>query len=311
MTDALPASLFSRLIDDSLDAVVIIDQHCRIRYLNAAMQRLSGYPAEELLGQSLDDLLPPSLGPHHSAYVSDFIGASRESSVLAKVRTFAIRPRAGHMIPIEMKALDLGEVDGVRYFGAFILDLRARRAMEEKNAELLEELARQALSDTLTGLPNRRAFEAAAEQAQARMARSDKPLTVGVADIDHFKSVNDLHGHAAGDAVLRAVARAIRETGRLTDMAARLGGEEFGLLFPEATLEQAVHIAERVRRAVAATSSVTPDGTPLSVTISIGLAPLAPGASFDGALSEADRALYRAKRQGRDQVVAADAIRQP
>ncbi|MDC8759479.1 GGDEF domain-containing protein [Janthinobacterium fluminis] len=305
MTDALPAILLSRLLDDSMDAVIIIDDHCHIRYLNGAMQKLSGYGGGELLGQDLDGLLPDSLGAHHTAYVNGYIEANRVSSVLGKVRTFAIRHRDGHLIPIEMKSIDLGHIGGRRYFGAFMLDVRAQRAMEEKNASLLAQLEQQAMCDALTGLPNRRAFEAAAAQAQARIARSSAPLTVGVADIDHFKSINDQYGHAAGDAVLRAVSQAIREAGRLTDMAARLGGEEFGLLFPDATLEQAVQIAQRVRRAVAATRTTAPDGTPLAVTISIGLAKLAPGGSFDGALSDADKALYRAKHGGRDRVATA------
>ncbi|WP_317201186.1 sensor domain-containing diguanylate cyclase [Janthinobacterium sp.] len=307
MTDALPAILLSRLLDDAMDAVIIIDERCRIRYLNGAMQTLSGYAAGELLGEGLDGLLPDSLDARHGGYVRDYLIAQRASSVLGKVRTFAIRHRDGHTIPIEMKSVDLGVIAGKHYFGAFMLDVRAQRAMEEKNADLLALLERQALCDALTGLPNRRAFEAAAAQAQARIARNAAPLTLGVADIDHFKSINDQHGHAAGDAVLRAVAQALGDAGRLTDMAARLGGEEFGLLFPDASLEQALQIAERVRRAVAATVTTAPDGAPLHVTISIGLAPLAPGGSFDAALSEADKALYRAKHAGRDRVVAAPA----
>ncbi len=305
MTDALPAILLSRLLEDSQDAVIIIDGGCRIRYLNGAMQKLTGYACAELLGQSLDGLLPDAIGVHHDGYVRDYLEADRESSVLGKVRTFAIRHRDGNIIPIEMKSIDLGQVDGRRYFGAFMLDVRAQRAMAEKNANLVAQLERQALCDALTGLPNRRAFESAAEQAQARSGRSGAALTVGVADIDHFKRINDRHGHAAGDAVLRAVAQAMRDVGRLTDMAARLGGEEFGLLFPGATLEQALRIAERLRRAVAATVVTTPEGAELAVTISIGLAALPPGGSVDAALSDADKALYRAKESGRDRVEAA------
>ncbi len=209
------------------------------------------------------------------------------------------------MIPIEMKALDLGVVDGMRYFGAFLLDVRERRELAAKNASLLAQLEQQALYDALTSLPNRRAYEAQAEQAMARAARSGAALTVGVADLDHFKKINDRYGHAVGDAVLRNVAQVLRDTGRVTDVAARMGGEEFGLLFPDATLKQAYKVAERIRAAVAAAVTMLPDGTPLHVTISIGLAPLAKGATLDAAMSEADKALYAAKHQGRNKVVAA------
>ena len=314
MTDALPAAppaalpevLFSRLLEDALDAVIIIDEQCRIRYINGAMQALSGYASGELLGQPLNGLLPDAVAAQHDNHVINYIRSSRPSSVLGKIREFAIRHRNAQMIPIEMKALDLGVVDGMRYFGAFLLDVRERRELAAKNAGLLAQLEQQALYDALTSLPNRRAYEAHAEQAMARAARSGAALTVGVADLDHFKKINDRHGHAVGDAVLRNVARVLRETGRVTDVVARMGGEEFGLLFPDATVKQAYKVAERIRAAVAATVTVLPDGGTLQVTISIGLAPLTKGATLDAAMSEADKALYVAKHQGRNQVVAAE-----
>ena len=313
MTDALPAVrpaalpevLFSRLLEDALDAVIIIDEQCRICYINGAMQTLSGYASGELLGQPLNGLLPDAVAAQHDNMVMHYIRSSRTSSVLGKIREFAIRHRNAQMIPIEMKALDLGMVDGMRYFGAFLLDVRERRELAAKNASLLAQLEQQALCDALTSLPNRRAYEAQAEQAMARAARGGSLLAVGVADLDHFKKINDRHGHAVGDAVLRTVAQVLRDTGRVTDVAARLGGEEFGLLFPDATLDQAGKVAERIRAAVAATPTLLPDGTALHVTMSIGVAMLAPGATLDAAMSDADRALYEAKHQGRNQVVAA------
>ena len=314
MTDALPAVppaalpevLFSRLLEDALDAVIIIDEQCRICYINGAMQTLSGYASGELLGQTLNGLLPDAVAAQHDDMVLAYIRSSRTSSVLGKIREFAIRHRSAQMIPIEMKALDLGMVDGMRYFGAFLLDVRERRELAAKNASLLAQLEQQALQDALTSLPNRRAYEAQAEQAMARAARGGGGvLAVGVADLDHFKKINDRHGHAVGDAVLRTVARVLRDTGRVTDVAARLGGEEFGLLFPDATLAQARKVAERIRAAVAAAPTRLPDGTALHVTMSIGVAALGPGSTLDAAMSEADRALYQAKHQGRNQVVAA------
>ncbi|KAB8043966.1 diguanylate cyclase [Janthinobacterium aquaticum] len=305
LAGTLPAVLFSRLLEDSLDAVVIIDEHCRICYINGAMQSLSGYASGELLGQTLNGLLPDAVAAQHDRMVIDYIRSSRTSSVLGKIREFAIRHRNAQMIPIEMKAMDLGMVDGVRYFGAFLLDVRARRELAEKNASLLAQLEQQALHDALTSLPNRRAYEAQAEQAMARAARSGGPLAVGVADLDHFKKINDRYGHAVGDAVLRTVAQVLRDTARITDLAARLGGEEFGLLFPDATLAQAHGVAERIRAAIANTPTLLPDGTPLQVTMSIGVAALPPGVTLDAAMSEADKALYAAKHQGRNQVASA------
>ena len=170
---ALPEVLFSRLLEDALDAVIIIDEQCRICYINGAMQTLSGYASGELLGQTLNGLLPDAVAAQHDAMVLAYIRSSRTSSVLGKIREFAIRHRNAQMIPIEMKALDLGMVDGMRYFGAFLLDVRERRELAAKNASLLAQLEQQALQDALTSLPNRRAYEAQAEQAMARAARSN------------------------------------------------------------------------------------------------------------------------------------------
>ena len=220
--------------------------------------------------------------------------------LLGAAREFVIRHRSGEMIPIEMKALDLGVVEAVRYFGAFMTDLRPRRQAEAKNAALLDQLERQAMSDTLTALPNRRAFETEASRMLARARRSAAAITVGVADIDHFKKVNDQHGHLVGDEVLCAVSAVIAHAARASDCVACIGGEEFGLLFPGAMPDTARAVAERMRRAIADFPVRTSQGVQLHVTISIGLAPFEGGLSH--ALSQADSALYAAKNGGRNRV---------
>ena len=141
----------------------------------------------------------------------------------------------------------------------------------------------------------------------ARAARSGAALTVGVADLDHFKKINDRYGHAVGDAVLRTVAQALRDTGRITDVAARLGGEEFGLLFPDASLQQAHGWPNASAPPWPPPSHRCPMADELQVTISIGVASLTAGATLDAAMSDADKALYAAKHQGRNKVVAAAA----
>lgn len=302
MIEALPTTIVSRLVEESLDAVMIIDDEGTIRYLNAAMAALSGYAAGDAVGQPLDGLLPQALTEHHSDYLRKFIESNRSSTVLGKVREFAIRHRDGAAIPIEMKALDLGMHEGRRYLGAFLVDLRPRRAMEAQNAALLARLEQLALSDSLTGLPNRRAFEAEARRMNARALRGGAASAVGIADVDHFKSINDKYGHPVGDMVLKAVASAIGKAARNTDFVARTGGEEFGLLFPVATPGQACLVAERIRQAVAATQVEAPDGAQISVTLSIGVAGLEQVGLAD-ALVKADAALYQAKRGGRNRIV--------
>jgi diguanylate cyclase (GGDEF)-like protein/PAS domain S-box-containing protein len=302
MTKELPASLFARVLDASLDAAVIIDQHGKVRYVNGAMQALSGYPPGELLGQPIDGLLPEGLGARHRAVLQRYVSGGTASSVLGHAREFAVRHRSGEMIPVELKALDLGVAKGMHYFGGFLTDLRARRAEEAKTAALVAQLEQQAMTDPLTALPNRRAYDAELARVAARGRRHNARATAGVADIDHFKQVNDQYGHPVGDLVLCEVGKAIERAARSTDFVARTGGEEFGMLFPDTSLEMACFVADRIRNEVAAAKVTTPEGECIRVTISIGLAALEQGAAPDAALANADWALYQAKNQGRNRV---------
>ena len=289
LPQTLPLTLFARLLDGALDAAVIVDQDGAIGYLNGAMQTLSGYTQTELIGQPLERLLPAGLGA--------------TATMPAEVRECALRERGGALIPVELKALDLGAEGGAHYSGGWLVDLRARRAEQEHTAALLAQLEQEAMTDPLTALPNRRAYDAELARVAARSRRNRSPSSVGVADIDHFKGVNDTYGHPVGDLVLCEVGKAIERAARGTDFVARTGGEEFGMLFPDTAIEMAGLVAERMRQAVEATCVTTPDGACIRVTISIGLAPLAPGAAPDAALAGADGALYQAKDQGRNRVV--------
>ncbi|WP_295990222.1 diguanylate cyclase [Rugamonas sp.] len=298
----LPFQLHLRLLEDALDGIIIVDQNSIIHYINRSMEVLSGYTRDELHGSSLDRLIAPDGLAPHSRKIAAFIVNQHPSAILGKVRQLELLLRSGEACPVEMKAVDLGLCHGQRYFGAYMTDIRLRLQMEARNLDLVRQLEEQAMTDALTGLPNRRAFEREAVNALSRSARSAAPITVGIGDVDNFKNINDQYGHGVGDAILRSVAHAIASIARDTDVVARLGGEEFGLIFPNATVEQASHVAERIRRAVAA-SSVTVDGIgAVHVTISIGLARLFGRAGLDEALSAADQALYVAKNKGRDRV---------
>ncbi|WP_223468494.1 sensor domain-containing diguanylate cyclase [Massilia soli] len=298
----MPSSLMCSLVDESLDAVLIIDEDCIVRYANQSMQNLSGYSGEELVGKSLDALLPGAMASCHTGFVRTFTRGEAPSAVLGKVREFAIRDRNGIVIPIEMKAIDIGQHEGRRYFGAFIEDLRPRRTMEAQNAALLARLEQEAMTDPLTGIANRRAFAAEGDHMLVRARRSGAPVVVGIADIDHFKKINDENGHPAGDTVLRAVAQRMTEAARASDFVARIGGEEFGLLFPDTHADAAVGIAQRIRESVAASPIETDDGRLVHATISIGLTQISPAEQLDDGLATADCALYNAKNGGRNRV---------
>jgi diguanylate cyclase (GGDEF)-like protein len=164
-------------------------------------------------------------------------------------------------------------------------------------------LAAAARTDAKTGLLNAGAWQREATLEVTR-ARAQTPLAVAIADIDHFKAVNDTHGHLAGDAVLAAVSAAMRDLLRDCDLCGRFGGEEFALLLPRTTTAQALEITERIRQGISKLA-IPRDGTAaIRVTISIGVAvPSQARRTLDDLLAAADHALYQAKRSGRDRVV--------
>jgi diguanylate cyclase (GGDEF)-like protein len=169
---------------------------------------------------------------------------------------------------------------------------------------LQAELLRRAASvDHLTGLATRQRLYEFLDQEVAEAVRYRRPLALVMADVDYFKRVNDRHGHRAGDDVLRAVGRVLAESKRRPDIAARFGGEEFLLVLPETTVEEAVEFAERVRQRVASTR-VDCAGTGVGVTASFGVAGGIPGDATwrDRLVEAADEALYDAKRSGRNTV---------
>jgi diguanylate cyclase (GGDEF)-like protein len=179
------------------------------------------------------------------------------------------------------------------------LDITERRRMDD-------ELRVLATTDFLTGLPNRREFMRRLADEQDRLRRDiGGCAAVLLLDVDHFKRINDEHGHAAGDAVLRQLAELMREGQRKIDMPGRIGGEEFAILLPGTGLDDAAVYAERLRQRVAATPMRLDGdaGRTVAVTVSIGIAVVAgKDASGDAALVRADQALYCAKHGGRNRV---------
>jgi diguanylate cyclase (GGDEF)-like protein len=182
-------------------------------------------------------------------------------------------------------------------------DLEKRVAARTHDlVEANARIAEMARTDSLTGLPNRRAFDEALAREVARAHRSGTPLVLALADLDHFKRINDEFGHPVGDAVLAAAGACLRSLLRSYDQAARYGGEELALLLPDTTVEQGFVVAERVRAAVA--SLVVP-GCGRAVTVSVGVAGLAPAEEPASLVRRSDTALYAAKQAGRDRVVRA------
>jgi diguanylate cyclase (GGDEF)-like protein len=209
----------------------------------------------------------------------------------------------------EATGLGLGAIDYItKPFAPAIVRARVRNhlALVRANEELRtanEALARLAVTDPLTGVANRRRFMEVGAQELMRAQRAGNGLVcVLMLDIDHFKAINDTHGHPAGDAVIQAIAAACVQAVRAIDTVGRLGGEEFGILLPQTECTGAVEVAERLREKIESTVVSTEEGA-LRVTVSIGVAQgTAKTRAFESLLSAADKALYRAKKAGRNRV---------
>jgi diguanylate cyclase (GGDEF)-like protein len=180
----------------------------------------------------------------------------------------------------------------------------AQASLAIANARLYQETRELSFTDPLTGVANRRHLFQRLEQELSRSMRFGDKLSLLMIDLDLFKRVNDLHGHTVGDGVLRGVALALLRSVRKVDIVARYGGEEFCVVLPRVGKPEAVEVAEKLRRVVAAAPLPGPEGSaPLTVTISVGIATLGVDASdVGGLIDKADAALYEAKRLGRDRV---------
>jgi diguanylate cyclase (GGDEF)-like protein/PAS domain S-box-containing protein len=274
-------------LEKSADSIFWVREDGGFDYVNPAACRNLGYSMVELKAMGVPDIDPdftPEIWPLHWRDLKNNV------HMLIQSRH---RRKDGTMFPVEL-SLDYIHFEGEEYNVAQARDISERVAVEE-------ELKRLAHTDGLTGLYNRRAFIEGLEQEIARQKRYGKSLTVIMVDLDHFKKINDAHGHAGGDDVLRHFADVLRQTIRETDIPGRLGGEEFAVLLPETDAEQAAQLARRFGQAIRSATVRTESGN-ISFTASIGISRLVPDDTPDSLLARADQALYRAKEGGRDRV---------
>lgn len=237
-----------------------------------------------------------------------------KATLVTAVSAFYVGMDAALRNHVPHPALTPATLHGVHYFNvaAFITLLVLLAASYYVFITRSEAaLMRLATTDTLTGLLNRRALLDRIAGAARRSRRQDRLTAVALLDVDHFKAINDTHGHEAGDAVLRAAAQALKAAVRDTDLLARWGGEEFLAVLPGADAATACRVAQRMLERLTALQVDTPAGA-IAVTATVGIAGIAEGESFEQALARADAALYQGKQDGRDRVAVAPApVRAP
>jgi diguanylate cyclase (GGDEF)-like protein len=280
-------------IVDGLDyGIVVLDQERHVQFVNRAFRRFWRVPdAVADRRQSFVKLMYHGRGATAYAVsqerLGDYVARQLDLIRTGDERPLNIRLRLGEVLQFRCKALP----NGGRILTYSNVSELARQA------DALEQLAS---TDAMTGLNNRRHFLVLAESEWARFQRYGRPLALLMIDIDLFKSINDSHGHAVGDLVIKSVANVLQTQKRSSDIAGRLGGEEFALILPEATADSAVAAGERLRRLVA-DEVITVGDRRIAVTISVGASICGMG-GIEELLTQADLALYAAKRSGRNRV---------
>lgn len=281
------------IYDTSGVAIFLVDLAGRITHANHSMEEMFACTREDLIG---------------SEYIAHIHPDKRETG----------RQKMLALLASDIDHVDLERLywrkDGTEFWG----NLRGQRMLDENGVsvglvgvilnvderrKLQAELEQRAHTDSLTGVANRRHFIELAAQELARSQRYERPLSVLMIDVDHFKRVNDSHGHSVGDEVLSKLTSICVGSLRETDIIGRMGGEEFAVVLPETPPDQARETAERLRAAVDTSPIALAQGLPLHFTISVGVASLSsPSDNLDTLLSRADEALYAAKDSGRNRV---------
>ncbi|WP_323794746.1 sensor domain-containing diguanylate cyclase [Nisaea sp.] len=291
------SGLFYReLINNTADAIVAIDCRQTLVFANRASEDLFGYHADDILGKNLDILLPSCFREVHAAYVDGFASSSINAQYMGD-RKGQVVGRHADGRDLKLGATIVRIQNGKEtLFAAIMRDIGWQ-------VELVDKLTDMAREDPLTRLLNRRSFEKLAKAEEKRAQRDKTSLSFLFIDIDHFKDVNDRHGHGAGDVVLKELGRIASQSLRGMDLICRWGGGEFVGILPNTDFDGAKAVAERIRRAIEDNRFILPSGASISVTASIGISHAANDAvDVNNLIEKADKALYQAKRAGRNRV---------
>ena len=274
------------------DAIITIDQKGNVQSINAAGERIFGYPKTHVLGQNIKMLMPKQYADHHDNYLDRYV-TTGESEIINSSMEFEGQHANGAVFPIELTVTEMRE-GNQRLFTGVIRDITERR-------KALDRIHHLAHHDALTNLPNRNLYIERVERAIYRAERSDKPLALMFVDLDKFKPINDELGHEAGDAVLKTVAERMLSCVRQSDTVARFGGDEFVAILENLDCaDSAAVVAKKVITKL--TDSIpVPGGQHATVGASIGISVFPQdGATMDELARAADEAMYAVKEEGRN-----------
>jgi diguanylate cyclase (GGDEF)-like protein/PAS domain S-box-containing protein len=294
------------LADNIADIVILLDGRGALLYVSPSVEPVLGLRGNDLVGKSCFDLVHYEDRERVQAATAELTNPNATNSV-----AFRIARADGSIAWVEINfklASERNVAEKIKFVGV-VRDVTQRKMMEDELNSLNSRLAQLATTDGLTGLPNRRTFDAFLHREYSGHAT----ISVLLFDIDHFKSYNDTFGHQAGDECLKAVAGTIADaTFSTTGMSARYGGEEFAIILPDVPEAEALRVAEAVRLTVRSLGISNPASSRGYVTISVGVATRTRATLNEATLvGDADLALYEAKRQGRNTSFAASALKPP
>jgi diguanylate cyclase (GGDEF)-like protein/PAS domain S-box-containing protein len=291
-------ALSHAVLNSVSDGILVVTRAGLITRANPAAERILGTPPGGLAGASVHQFVPPAVRGRHAQLIADFSAVGPH--VMGAHRQLTGLRSDGSVVPLEVTLTEVSEY-GKDHVCAVIRDVTDRLEFETR-------LMDQARTDALTGLPNRVVLDERLNLLFARLERHDGCVAVLIADVDNFKAINDVYGHAVGDSALVHIAERLRQAVRSTDTLVRLGGDEFAVVADE--LDEAdpgagmLALAERLRAAAA--QPITAGARELRATLSVGACLARSPASRDTVLANADLALYEAKRTGRNTVVGYD-----
>jgi len=282
------------IISHAMDGIITTREDGTIEGFNPAAERIFGYAQAELLGRNVNVLMPQSEHSSHDGYLQRYVTTRQGRIIGVRGREVSAVRKNGEVFPMELSASEM-ELSGQHYFIGIVRDITERKHAEEK-------IARLAHHDYLTDLPNRALFLDRLDQAVSRARRGRGRAAVLFLDLDGFKSVNDRHGHDAGDQLLQQVAQRLRGVVRDSDTVARIGGDEFTFVLGECDGDAAVAAVAGKVLAVLAPPVVLGAGE-CRIGGSIGVAVYPEdGGSADELLRRSDAAMYAAKQAGKNTV---------
>jgi diguanylate cyclase (GGDEF)-like protein/PAS domain S-box-containing protein len=286
--------LLKRILDNLFAYVALLDINGIVQEVNKAPLDRAGYSREDVIGHYFYDAQWWNYDNNVRTQLISAINAAKQG----ESSRYDVTVKMGDdFVPIDFMIAPVHDSTG-KIIGLLptAVDITERKRFED-------ELNRQAHLDYLTGVPNRRSFMEQGVIELSRTLRYAKTASLLMIDIDLFKQINDVHGHQAGDEVLKNLALMFKEVLRNVDILGRLGGEEFGVVLPETEIDEAVKIAERLREVISEKAVSLPNGIKIHFTVSIGISSISEIITdFDMLINEADKALYRAKESGRNKV---------